>query len=208
MQPLLGKRLLIDRNMTNARNDGFGQLRVNPGAPAAGTAKSWQGAIEALGLEIGSVVDWIPQFDGYTGSALKGTRTVALISDPRDALINWMVFGSAQGYRFNPDENISAEWLAQTLEAFADHLEKNPGTTSMVKIDDLDSSTSSVAVALQAALELEQAPDEKILALKVRSRGGFDNQFPAGHWRKYRSSYQAAFDRLTPVAVRLGYSAE
>jgi len=208
LQPLLDKRLLIDRNMVNARNDGFGQIRGNPGSPEAGTANIWQGAIQSLGMETGSVVDWIPHFDGYTVSELKGARTVALVSDPRDALINWMVFGSAQGYRFHPDETISAEWLAQTLEAFADHLEQYPGAASMVKIDKLDSASSSVAMALQAALGLEQAPDEKILALKVRSRGGFDNQFPAGHWRKYRSSYQAAFDRLTPVAVRLGYSAE
>ena len=78
----------------------------------------------------------------------------------------------------------------------------------MVKIDNLDTTATSVAVALQTTLGLEQAPDEKVLALKVRSRGGFDNQFPAGHWRNYRGSYQAAFDRLTPVAVRLGYSAE
>ena len=208
LRPLLDMRLLTDRNMAGARNDGFGQLRGTPGAPEAGTAKTWQGAIESLGLEAASVVDWIPHFDGYTASALKGTRTVALISDPRDALINWMVFGSAQGFRFHPNENISAEWLAQTLEAFADHLEQNSGAASMVKIDDLNSRASSVAVALQAALELEQVPDEKTLALNVRSRGGFDNQFPAGHWRNYRASYKAAFDRLTPVAARLGYSEE
>ncbi len=208
LQALLDKHLLTDRNLTNARNDGFGQLRANPGTPEAGTAKTWQSAVESLGLETGSVVDWIPHFDGYTASELKGTRTVALISDPRDALINWMVFGSAQGYRFHPDENISAEWLAQTLEAFAENLKQNPDVTSMVKIDDLDSQASSVAVALQTALGLEQVPDEKMLAMKVRSRGGFDNQFPAGHWRNYRTSYQAAFDRLTPVAVRLGYSEE
>jgi len=208
LQPLLGKRLLLDRNLANARSDGFGQLRGIPGTPEAGTAQIWKSGIEALGLETDSVIDWIPHLDGYTVAELNGTRTVALISDPRDALINWMVFGSAQGYRFHPDETISAEWLAQTLEFFAEHLEKNPDVVSMVKIDDLPSRASSVAQALQAALALEQAPEEQILALKVQARGDFDRQFPSGHWRHYRSSYQAAFDRLTPVAVRLGYPAE
>lgn len=208
LHAILDKRLLADRNLANARRDGFGRIRGIPGTPEAGTAKTWQGAIESLGLETGTVVDWIPHFDGYTASELKGTRTVALISDPRDTLINWMVFGSAQGYLFHPNETISAEWLAQTLEAFADHLEQNSGAASMVKIDDLNSRASSVALALQTALELEQAPDVKILTQSVRSRGGFDNQFPAGHWRNYRTSYKAAFDRLTPVAVRLGYSEE
>lgn len=207
LQPLLGKRLLTDRNLPNARNDGFGQLRANPETQQAGTAKTWQSAIESRGLETDSIVDWIPHFDAYTASELKGTRIVALVSDPRDALINWMLFGSAQGYQFHPEETFSAEWLAQTFEAFAEYLEHNSGAASMVKIDDLPTHASSVAAALQTALGLTDIPDEKILGLKVRARGGFDNQFPAGHWRHYRDSYKAAFDRLTPVAVRLGYPA-
>jgi len=30
-------------------------------------------------------------------------------------------------------------------------------------------------------------------------------RFPAGHWRRYTDVMNAAFDLLTPVAVRLGY---
>lgn len=203
---VLGERLLADRNLPSARNDGFGHVRGFPGTPQAGTAESWQGVIRQIGLEPDTAVDWIPHFDGYTAAELKGTRTLAIISDPRDALINWMVFGSAQAYAFHPDENISAEWLAQTCEAFADHLEKNAALVSVVKIDGLPEQAASVAQALQVALGLEESLDHNILALKVQARGGFENQFASGHWRHYRDSFKTAFDRLTPVAVRLGYS--
>ncbi|MGH8498247.1 MAG: hypothetical protein ACRERV_05495, partial [Methylococcales bacterium] len=77
---------------------------------------------------------------------------------------------------------------------------------SVVKIDGLPETSTSVANALQAAFGLEQAPDENILALKLQARGGFDNQFASGHWRHYREHFKSAFDRLTPVALRLGYS--
>lgn len=202
----LGERLLADRNLPSARNDGFGHIRGLPGTPQAGTAESWQGVIRQAGLEPDIAVDWIPHFDGYTASELKGTRTLAVMSDPRDALINWMVFGSAQAYAFHPDENISAEWLAQTCEAFAEHLEKNSDLVSVVKIDGLPENAESVAKALQVALDLDEALDANILAFQIKARGGFDNQFASGHWRHYRENFKVAFDRLTPVAVRLGYS--
>ena len=202
----LGERLLADRNLPNARDDGFGHIRGLPGTPEAGTAERWQGVIRQAGLDPDTAVDWIPHFDGYTASELKGTRTLAVISDPRDALINWMVFGSAQAYVFHPNENISAEWLAQTCEAFADHFEKNPELVSVVKIDALPEQAASVAQALQVALGLDEILDANILALQVKARGGFNNQFASGHWRHYRDYFKTAFDRLTPVAVRLGYS--
>ncbi|MEO6172860.1 MAG: hypothetical protein ABIP02_07070, partial [Arenimonas sp.] len=201
----LGSRLLGERNLPSARTDRFGHLRGIPGSPEAGTAESWQEAIRQLGLDPETVVDWIPHFDGETVSALKGLRTVAVICDPRNALINWLVYGSAQAYRFDPNINISAEWLAQTCEAFAEHLEKNPDLVSVVKIDGLPEQAASVALALQTALNLDETLDEKILGLRLQARGGFDNQFPSGHWRHYRDSFKVAFDRLTPVAVRLGY---
>jgi tetratricopeptide (TPR) repeat protein len=204
-EPLSGG-LLAERNLPNARDDGFGRARGLAGTPQAGTAESWQNAIRQVGLEPANAVDWIPHFDAYTGSQLRGTRLVAIINDPRDAFINWMVFGSAQAYMFLPEPGISAEWLAQTCEAFADHLVQNPDAVSVVRIDGLPTTSASVAHALQLAFGLEHVPDEKILGLQLQARGGFDNQFASGHWRNYRDSFKSAFDRLTPVAVRLGYS--
>jgi len=203
-QPL-GNRLLADRNLPRRRDDGFGHLRGLPATPEAGTAARWQDEIKRSGQEPETAVDWVPHVDGYTFSELKGTRTVAVVSDPRDAFLSWLVFGSAQAYRFHPDENISAEWLAQTCEAFATQLETHPEFVSVVKVDGLPSQAASVAQALQAALGLEEAPDAEILGMNVQARGGFDNQFASGHWRQYRDSFKQAIDRLTPVAVRLGY---
>ncbi|MEO8001637.1 MAG: tetratricopeptide repeat protein [Arenimonas sp.] len=201
----LQSRLLLDRNLLTARRDGFGRVRGMPGTAQAGTAESWQNGIRQAGLDPETVVDWIPHFDAYTASALKGVRTVAVICDPRDALINWSVYGSAQAFMFYPDESLSAEWLALTCEAFADHLEKNPESVSVVKIDGLPTQAASVALALQAALGLDAVPDANMLAQPMLGRTGFDTQFPSGHWRHYRDYFKKAFDRLTPVAVRLGY---
>ncbi len=33
-------------------------------------------------------------------------------------------------------------------------------------------------------------------------------RFPPGHWRNYRDVMSAAFAKLTPIAVRLGYPEE
>ena len=164
-----------------------------------------QEEIRKKNLEPAIVIDWIPHFDGFTASELNGLRTIAVIIDPRDAFLNWMVFGSSQAYMFLPDPMISAEWLALTCEAFASHLESNPDKASIVKVDGLPDQAASVAVALQAALGLELVPDEKILSINTRALGDMESKFPSGHWRNYRDSFKAAFDRLTPVAVRFGY---
>jgi Flp pilus assembly protein TadD/ribosomal protein S11 len=206
LQPALKQNLLAERNLPIARGDGFGHARAMPGAPEAGTAQRWKTIIESLNLDPSKVVDWIPHFDGYTASALQGLRTVAVITDPRDAFINWMVFGSAQAYRFSGDTQMSAEWLAQSCEAFAQHVEEHGDMASMVKIDGLPKQADAIANALQLAFGLTDMPDTAALQSTLHALGGINNEFPSGHWREYRNSFKSEFDRLTPVAVRLGYT--
>jgi tetratricopeptide (TPR) repeat protein len=207
LHPQLKAYLLADRNLPNARNDGFGHVRAVPNSPAAGTAARWQQIIQSAGLDPAKVVDWIPHFDAYTASALNGVRTVGVVTDPRDALLSWMVFGSAQAYRFSGDTMLSAEWLALVYEGFVDHVEKQGDSASLIKIDGLPQQAESVASALQLAFGLEAAPDVAALRLSLNALGGMSNEFPAGHWRNYKSSFKAEFDRLTLIAVRLGYAA-
>lgn len=190
LQPLLGPRLLLDRIGRIARGDGFDLARVEPGHPAAGSAARWRAAIEAQGLDPAIVVDWLPQIDGYTLAALRGARLLAVIADPRDAFLNWMVHGSTQDYLFLPEPEHAADWLAQSLEALAALQASEPDRVILVRTDD-------DLAALQQALGLEQAlPRVDTLV------------FPAGHWRLYREAFAAEFARLAPVAARLGYPAE
>jgi tetratricopeptide (TPR) repeat protein len=206
LHPQLQQNLLADRNLPNARNDGFSHMRGLPNTPEAGTAMRWQNTIRSAGLNPAEVIDWVPHFDGYTASALKGVRTVGVVIDPRDAFINWMVYGSAQAYRFMADTRLSAEWLAQTTEAFAEHLEQHPEMTSIVRIDALPNQAEPIASALQLAFGLNNLPELAALQLPLHALGAIKNEFPAGHWREYRSSFKAEFERLTPAAVRLGYA--
>jgi tetratricopeptide (TPR) repeat protein len=209
LSPVLGKRLLIDRNVyLPARQDGFGHFRSLPGTPEAGTAAKWLSGVASQGVTASEAVDWIPQWDAYTAAALPGTSLLALLIDPRDAFLNWMVFGSSQAFGFLPDELESAQWLMLSYTAIADTRDNGPQAVHAVKIDAMDSDAQTISTELQSALALEAAPAADTLAKPMPVLGGMVNQFPAGHWRHYREAFAAAFEKLTPIAVRLGYPAD
>jgi tetratricopeptide (TPR) repeat protein len=206
LQPILGARLRLDR-VAGARGDGFDQQRPSAGSPGAGSADTWRRGLLDRGTAPDQAVDWLPFFDPYTAAALSGARVLALLVDPRDAFLNWMVFGSLQSYPFLGDTPASAEWLAQSLEAFADHLQAHPANASMVSLDDMSERPAAIAEALKTALDLATAPDPAVLARPQLGLGELLMQFPAGHWRHYAAAFAGEFARLTPVAVRLGYPA-
>jgi hypothetical protein len=197
---------LADRNQPSpARDDGFGAFRAEPGTEYAGSAFSWRTGVQALGLQPAEAVDWLPQWDGYTAAALAGTELTALIIDPRDALINWLVFGSAQSYVFLPKIPQSAKWLAAGLYALAETIDHGPQTVHVIRIDAPETDALAIAAQLQSALATDAAPDASVLATPVLALGGMPNRFPAGHWRNYRDAFAEAFAVLTPLSVRLGY---
>lgn len=196
LQRQLGSRLLLDRIGQMVRGDGYGLARRAPGHPASGNAGSWRAGIQARGLDPATAVDWLPQVDGYTLASLRGAHLVAVVADPRDAFMSWMVQGSTQDYIFAPDPALAAEWLALGLEALAAHREAAPDQVSLVRID---GDAGVAAAALEQALGL----DQPLAAVGVGALG-----FSPGHWRKYRDAFTAEFARLAPVAARLGYPAE
>lgn len=189
----LGSRLRIDRLATPQPGDGFGLVRWPPGDPEAGTAATWtQGVLDA-GRVPAEVVDFLPHLDAYTLATLRGARVLALLTDPRDALLNWMVHGSVQQYVVAPDAMMAADWLAESLEALADHRDAHPDKVVLAR---LDGDAAEAGGAIEKLLGLS----EPLAALQ-----GNASQFPAGHWRKYAGPFSDAFARLAPVAVRLGY---
>jgi tetratricopeptide (TPR) repeat protein len=199
-----GERLLADRlRPIPERQDGFGIMRG-----FAGTADSRRRSILAAGRNPADCIDWMPSWDDYSTQTLQGARLVATVIDPRDALLNWMVFGSAASFVFEPDPRVSAQWLADVFTSVVQAIE-NPGfETVLIRVDDLDSNAAVICNELQSALGLSAAPDAELLAKPVLALGGMPNQFPAGHWRHYRDNFTEAFALLTPVAVRLGYPQE
>jgi tetratricopeptide (TPR) repeat protein len=193
----LGPRLRLDRlNNPAAAGDGFGLLRFSPGHPEAGTAQRWRESLQSVGLDPATTVDWLPFVDGYTLQALQGARVIALLGDPRDLLLNWMVHGSVQGFMFSNEAVRSAQWLAATLEAIADYREAHPGRVHLVR---LDRDAGKAATQLETLLELPQT---------LPALFGPGVRFPVGHWKKYRTTFAEAFAVLEPVAARLGYPAD
>jgi tetratricopeptide (TPR) repeat protein len=204
LQPILGRRLCLDR-IRRVRGDGFDARPT--AATDAGSAESWRHGVMSLGQAPEDVVDWLPYWDTYTGAALSGARVLALLIDPRDAFVNWMVFGSVQPFPFLADSLASANWLAQTLDGFATHLQTHPDEASVVMIDDVVERPAAVAEALKVALALPTTPDPAMLGRPLLGSGELPMHFPPGHWRHYQEAFAAQFACLTPVALRLGYPA-
>lgn len=192
----LGPRLDLARANVVAAGDGFGLVRFPPGDPRAGSAERWTQAVTAAGLDPHTLVDWLPHLDPYTLAALRGARVLCLLADPRDALLNWFVFGSLQNYLPSPDPLAAADWLARSLDAVADHRDAHPDRVVFAR---LDGEAAEAAAAIEQALALPQPLPG------LHGRGA---RLPAGHWRHYREAFAEAFDRLAPAAARLGYPAD
>lgn len=191
----LGNRLGLERASVASAGDGFGLLRFPPGHARAGNAERWAAAWASAGLDPATVIDWLPHLDPYTLAALRGARVLALVTDPRQALMNWFVHGSLQNYLPAPDPVASAEWLARGLEALLDHRDAHPDKVVVAK---LDGDAGEASAAIEQALGLEQP---------LPGLRGPGLQLPDGHWRHYREAFADAFARLAPVAARLGYPA-
>lgn len=192
----LGPRVRLDRTKLVDSDDGFGRMRFPPGHAEAGSAATWTRGVQAAGFEPSQVVDWIPHVDPYTFAALAGGRWTALVIDPRDALLNWLVRGCVQGYLFMPPTEQAASWLAGSLEALLAHQQAHPDEVAIVRLD-------ADAGAAAATLEQRFGLPEPLPALFGRAP-----RFPSGHWREYRQAFAAEFDLLAPAAQRLGYPAE
>ncbi|HEU0154024.1 MAG TPA: tetratricopeptide repeat protein [Arenimonas sp.] len=193
---VLGARLGLERASVASAGDGFGLMRFPPGHPRAGSAERWTAAWASAKLDPATVIDWLPHLDPYTLAALRGARVLALVTDPRQALMNWFVHGSLQNYLPAPDPVASADWLARGLEALADHRDAHP---DRVVVAALDGDAGEVGALIEQALGLEQP---------LPGLRGPGLQLPDGHWRHYRDDFAEAFARLAPVAVRLGYPAD
>lgn len=213
LAPVLGSRLMAERNTASARQDGFGHLRMPPGdvdgnGLVQGDATSWRSALLQRGVDPETVVDWQPHWDAYTAEALAGSHLLALLMDPRDAFLNWVVFGSAQGFVMYSRTEVNARWLADVYTAVADTRERQPGRVTVCVMDNMPQDAESIAKQLQAALATEHAPSSEMIGTPIMALGGIQASFPAGTWRHYRDTFGEEFDLLTPVAQRLGYPAE
>jgi tetratricopeptide (TPR) repeat protein len=154
------------------------------------------------------IFDWLAFWDARVvpvyRHALPGTRLIATLRDPRDLLLNWLAFGAPAGPVF-ADPFANAAWLANQLE----HVLFSRDVLGLpVLIVDMDRFDTDPSDALQAVAAFAALPYAPHAASESTTAARLQTALPAGRWRAYRDVLGEAFDLLTPLAERLGYSTE
>ena len=204
-------RVLIDRFGANARSDGFrlhrmGRKRAaSPEQQATRFAQEWRDGLAAVGVSPRDI-DWLPHLDARVLpmllAGLPDTRLLVALRDPRDMLLNWLAFGTAQSHPI-ADPVAAARWLALALEQFLVVRERSRPSLLVVRMSELE--TSSARVAAEVGQFVGGTAPTLVVLQRARSGlGGLPTALPSGHWRVYESHLSEAFDILEPIAARLG----
>ncbi|MEL1263373.1 tetratricopeptide repeat protein [Pseudoxanthomonas putridarboris] len=195
-------RLRGDRFLPQPPSDGF-QNYNTPARLLSGELTGealiaeWRTALSARSVDTG-VIDWLLWWDNTLLHALRphlpeGLLLIA-VRDPRDALLDWLAFGSPAPLALD-DLQQGAQWLARLFEQIADLHEQDLYPSRLIRMDAIKDDAGAVSAALGEALGTQ---------LPVPPSSGA-RRFPEGHWRRYAQVLSDPFAALTPVAVRLGY---
>ncbi len=195
-------RLRGDRFLPEPPMDGF-QSYFTPARLLSGELTGealiadWRTTLKHRSVDTG-VVDWLISWDNALLHALRPHLPEALlivaVRDPRDALVDWLAFGSPAPLALD-DLDAGAAWLAGLFAQIADLHEQDLYPSRLIRMDAIKDDAGAVAQALGQALGAQ-------LPLPPSSGA---RRFPEGHWRHYAQALAGPFAALTPVAVRLGY---
>jgi len=202
----LGKAqaLLVDRFHSDDRRDGLGPLRARDGHHGAEGAEAlWRKQLADLGVDPATVVDALPHCDAAMLSSIPEARLLVLVADPRDLLLSWIAFGSAQGYIIETPE-LLARWLAQACEVLVQRRKAAPDRTALLKVEALQSDPEAALAGAARFLGMDGEPGPY-----SATDGDSDStlKLAPGRWRAYSGVLGEAFATLQPAAVALGYEA-
>lgn len=155
---------------------------------------------EALGEGDATAVAFLPFVDGQAVHQLDGATWLATVCDPRDALLNWLMFGSTQNLRTAPDLRDTAQWMVASARALLELAEREPERVQFLRQD------GDVGAEAARAARLLGVPVAD--AAFAAPTGPGPAPFPAGHWRHYRQAFAEEFAILAPLAQGLGYPAD
>jgi predicted Zn-dependent protease len=202
-----GAPMLVDRLGPNPPEDPLqrydtAQRLVDGSLDGATMVARWRAALPGRGVEDGNVFDWLLNWDNALLLAMRphmpeGVAMIAL-RDPRDMLLDWLAFGSPLPLRIeSPLE--AARWLARSLGQVADLAEQELFPHRIVRLDGIEGDPQGVAQAMADALgvQVPVAPAQAFGAARL----------PGGHWQRFATVLDEAFEALGPVATRLGYTA-
>lgn len=195
-------QFLVDRFSQNLRDDGLGPLRPRAQHHGPQGAEGvWRARLATLGLDASNVVDVLPHCDPEILSALPEARLLALIADPRDLLLSWLAFGSAQGWLIEPPQTL-ARWLLLACRVLHERLQAAPERTAILRVEDLE---TDAAPAMKAAVEFLGLSGEPEAYTGPQGPRNSRPQLPTGRWRAYAGELGEAFELLQPAAQALGY---
>lgn len=198
-----GLSVIDDRFGAGPRPDGLWPPRQDGQIVDRG---GWQRFIRSYGVDPLTAIDVLPHWDGRVDAALGRSRLVAVIADPRDLLLNALVYAGPQTWA-TPDIDRLAIWLGDTLGALADRVAAWPDQTLLVDAAALWSDPASVAARVQAFLGLPSVPPSQGLQASRQGIEGTPSCFPPGTWRHYAEAFAVPFARLQPLCARLGLDA-
>ncbi|HET6912227.1 MAG TPA: tetratricopeptide repeat protein [Rhodanobacteraceae bacterium] len=155
--------------------------------------------LQRSGLEDGAgVIDWLPYLDARVLPALKralpGVRLIQVQCDPRDALLNWLVFGgNAKLLMRDPLE--AARWMKADMVHQALAVEMLPACR--VDADAvLADPQGEAGQALAHFLGLERLQPGPLSRAAEKNRRGMPVSFEPGHAEHYREALAEAFAAL------------
>jgi hypothetical protein len=146
-------RVMIDRFGAQPRVDGFrltqlGRRRASsPEQQAERFALEWRKGVSSFNAQPQDI-DWLPHWDArLLPNLIRGlpdARVLVALRDPRDMLLNWMAFGTAQRHALvDPVE--AARWLTSALEQFLPLREGTRPSLHVVRMRELDNDAAQVA---------------------------------------------------------------
>ena len=158
----------------------------------------WKAALPTRGLANANVIDWLLWWDNALLWSMRPYlpegRVLFVLRDPRDMLLDWLAFGSSQPLGMGSIPEASG-WLQRCLEQIANLHDRNLYHNMLLRIDGAENDPQALAELLQRGFGAGFPVVNNLPPARL----------PAGYWRKYRDVLGAAFNNLTPVAVRLGY---
>ena len=199
----ISKVLRADRLGASPPNDAFQNYHTlqdlaSGKLTAEGLVASWRAQLPQRGLANDTMIDWLLWWDNALLWALRPQlpqgRLLVVLRDPRDMLLDWIAYGAPVPFAVN-SLNEAAEWLARVMAQVATLHEQNLYPHGLLRIDSVGNDPQAMASLLEEVFGGRVPPAQAIGAPRL----------PGGHWRQYRDVLGAAFELLTPVAVRLGY---
>ena len=134
-------------------------------------------------------IDWLPHFDArlvpMLHRAFGPTRLVVVEREPAAALLEWLAYGGAHGYRID-DLGAARDWLA-LAQSHLDAAREHGGLpVHVVDADAAEADPAGTIAALAAFLELPAWTPGPASARAATALGGLPARFPRGRAAAYR----------------------